>query len=75
MVLIVPDLVEPHTLSRITDMNSKGAAEELRDLASRARRLPPPCHRNPEAFHEARSELGKDIDAIATWLMTGKRPD
>jgi hypothetical protein len=37
----------------------------LRDLADRARRLPPPDHRNPEAFHEARSELGGDIEILA----------
>lgn len=56
-------------------MNVPEIARELRDLASRARRLPPPNHRNPDAFHEARSELGKDIEAVAKWLTTGKKPE
>ena len=42
--------------------------ERLRDLAGRARRLPPPSHRDPDAFHEARDELGADIDIIARQL-------
>jgi hypothetical protein len=54
-------------------MNLAAIAGELEELASRARRLPGPNHRNPEAFHESRSELGKDIAAIAKWLKTGKR--
>jgi len=37
----------------------------LLELADRARRLPPPNHRNPHAFHEARSELGRDIELVA----------
>jgi hypothetical protein len=44
------------------------AARALRDLASQARRLPPPNHRNPHAFHEARSELAAEIAAIAAQL-------
>jgi hypothetical protein len=47
------------------------AAATLRDLASRARRLPPPDHRNPHAFHEARSELAADIARVAS-LLEGK---
>jgi hypothetical protein len=48
--------------------------DRLEELAGRARRLPPPSHARPDAFHESRSELGKDIAAIAKWLRTGK-PD
>jgi len=50
-------------------------ASALDDIASRARCLPPPSHRRPDAFHEARSELGKEIANIAKWVKTGKRPD
>lgn len=46
-------------------MNARAIAFELRDIAARARRLPPPNHRNPDAFHEARSELAHDIDRVA----------
>lgn len=46
-------------------MNARAIALELRDLASRCRRLPPPNHRKPDAFHEARSELAHDICAVA----------
>jgi hypothetical protein len=50
-------------------------AAELKQIASRANCLPPPSHARPHAFHESRSELAKDIRAIATWLRTGKKPD
>lgn len=40
-------------------------ARELRELASRARRLPPPTARKPEAFHEGKSELARAIDRLA----------
>jgi predicted Zn-dependent protease len=43
-------------------------AQRLRDLAGRARRLPPPNHRRPEAFHEARDELGAEIETAARQL-------
>jgi hypothetical protein len=46
------------------------AAAALRELAGRARRLPPPDHRNPHAFHEARSELAADIVRLARLLET-----
>jgi hypothetical protein len=39
--------------------------ERLRGLADRARRLPPPSHSNPEAFHIARDELGADLEILA----------
>ena len=44
-------------------------AGRLRDLAQAARRLPPPNHRNPEAFHEARSDLGEEIERVANQLL------
>lgn len=56
-------------------MNTAAISEELQQLASRARWLPCPSHRAPEAFHEARSELGRDIAKIAEWLKTGQKPD
>lgn len=55
--------------------NAQGIANELDEIASRARCLPPPSHRRPDAFHEARSELARDIAVIAKWMRTGKRPD
>jgi hypothetical protein len=54
--------------------NNAAIAAELDELASRARCLPAPNHRNPNAFHESRSELGRQIAAIAIFLRTGKRP-
>jgi hypothetical protein len=35
------------------------------DLADRARRLPAPSHRDPEAFHIARSELAAELRNLA----------
>ena len=49
-------------------------AARLRDLAQAARRLPPPNHRNPEAFHEARSDLGADIERLAGELLDPPQP-
>ena len=43
-------------------------ATELRKLADRARHLPPPSHTNPALFHEARDELGSEIEALASRL-------
>ena len=40
-------------------------AEELRQLAELAGRLPPPSHRRPEAFHEGRSELSGRLRRLA----------
>lgn len=51
-------------------MNIAALIAELDELASRARRLPPPSHCRPEAFHEARSELGRDIAAVAAFLKS-----
>ena len=55
-------------------MSSPEVIACVRELADRARRLPPPNHRNPDAFHEARSELACDIDKVAEWLKTGRKP-
>lgn len=52
--------VRPAILSPAPDLG-----HPLRDLADRARRLPPPNHRNPHAFHEARSELGHELEQLA----------
>lgn len=68
-----PSTPRQDRLSISLPMNAAAIAAELDHLASRARCLPPPSHARPEAFHEARSELGKDIAAIAKWLKTGKR--
>lgn len=37
----------------------------LLDLAEQVRRLDPPGRRDPEAFHEAKSELAAQIAALA----------
>lgn len=50
------------------------AAARLRELADRARRLPPPSARNPHAFHEARSELANDIMVVAAGLGVAPLP-
>lgn len=43
----------------------RAAIARLRDLAGRARRLPPPSARRPESFHEARDELGREMLDLA----------
>lgn len=50
--------------------------ERLRDLADRARRLPPPSSRDPEAFHIARDELGADLEVLAATVkqLVRRRP-
>ncbi len=57
-------------------MSNINAAARLLELAERARRLPPPDHRNPGAFHEAREELGAAMVALAHELTgaIGPRP-
>jgi hypothetical protein len=37
----------------------------LLDLADRVRRLPPPGHRDPEAFHIAKSDLAAELRRVA----------
>ena len=59
----------PHRTPRARRLDLATLAERLHDLAEAARRLPPPNHRNPEAFHEARSDLGADIERIAKQLL------
>ena len=51
--------------ARTSRLDLAALAQRLRDLADRARRLPPPSHRDPNAFHEARDDLGADIDVVA----------
>lgn len=48
-------------------------ASDLRELAKLARRLPPPNHRKPDAFHEARSELARAMDELAARIEKGER--
>jgi hypothetical protein len=50
-----------------------GALEDLRAVAHLVRRLPPPYHRNPEAFHIARDALAREIEIIAERLERGER--
>lgn len=47
----------------------------LHDLGSRARRLRPPMNSKPEAFHEDRSELARDLDLLAECVRGGRNPD
>ena len=51
--------------TRTNQVDLAAFAQRLRDLADRARRLPPPSHRDPNAFHEARDDLGADIEIVA----------
>lgn len=44
------------------------ASRELREIASKVSCLPPPNHRNPNAFHEARSEQADAIRKVADQL-------
>ncbi len=54
--------------ARASALDLSALAQRLRDLADRARRLPPPSHRDPNAFHEARDDLGADIEIVARQL-------
>lgn len=49
-------------------MNGREIVGRLRELASTARRLPPPSARRPEAWHEARDELGQELQDVALKL-------
>ena len=42
-----------------------GLAGRLFQLADAVRRLPPPGHRDPEAFHIAKSELAAELRSVA----------
>jgi hypothetical protein len=59
--------------ARTSRLDLAALAQRLRDLADRARRLPPPSHRDPNAFHEARDDLGADIDVVARQIA-GNNP-
>ncbi len=48
-------------------------ADSLRDIARKARRMPPPSHRDPEAFHIARDEIGRTIEQLANSLSPPRR--
>ncbi len=52
----------------------RGAVAVLEALARKAERLPPPCHRQPEAFHEHRSELAAELRAVARIFAGRRRP-
>lgn len=49
---------------------------DLRELADRARRLPPPSHIRPHSFYEAKDELACALERAALKLaeLTGTRP-
>ena len=58
--------------ARTNRLDLAALAQRLRDLADRARRLPPPSHRDPNAFHEARDDLGADIEIVARQIPAGQ---
>jgi hypothetical protein len=45
-------------------ITAENPVDALKDIASRARCLPPPSHARPHAFHEGRSELAHEIDQV-----------
>ena len=47
------------------DPPRSGIAGRLLALADAARRLPPPDHRQPERFHEAKDDLAAELRVIA----------
>jgi DNA repair ATPase RecN len=55
-------------------MNALAIAAEVEDIEQRLQRLSPQSH-NPHKYHEDKSELRKDLRAIAEWLRTGRKPD
>lgn len=46
------------------------AAAVLRSLADEARMLPPPDHKNPHAFYEAKDDLGNKLARLSALLTT-----
>ena len=50
-------------------INDPGLADVLQDLAARVGRLAP-SHRDPEAFHEAKSEIAADLRRLSRVLPT-----
>ena len=51
------------------DDRDAGIAGRLLDLADLARSLPPPDRRDPEAFHQAKSDLAAKMRALA-WRIS-----
>jgi hypothetical protein len=52
-------------------MSANDIVTALEGLAERARRLRPPMANNPDAFHEDKSELARDINRLAEKLRVG----
>lgn len=44
---------------------------KLHELGDKARRMRPPMSNNPDAFHEDKSELGRDPDRLAEAIRIG----
>lgn len=55
-------------------MSVRDQAAALEKIAGRIGRLPLPDRLNPHCFHEACSDLRRDIRAVAQWLLTGHKP-
>jgi hypothetical protein len=52
-------------------MSANDLVTALQALAERARRLRPPMASNPDAFHEDKSELARDINKLADAIRVG----
>ncbi len=52
-------------MTPVTTTAAASLADRLRDLAEAARKLPAPSHRDPEAFHLAKSELAAALRRLA----------
>ncbi len=55
-------------------MIPEDVASELDVLASRVRRISPPLARNPNRFHEERSEIAHDLAELARRVSPRGRP-
>ncbi|MFI5353904.1 MAG: hypothetical protein ACHQZS_13210 [Candidatus Binatales bacterium] len=55
-------------------MTPEDAAAELDVLASHVRRMSPPLARQPERFHEERSDIARDIAELARRVAPRNRP-
>lgn len=53
-------------------MSEAAAADRLRDLARQAAHLPPPSHRDPEAFHVKRAELAAALRRLAREIQEAR---
>ena len=47
--------------------NERELANVLAVLATKVRRIPPEGGHDPHAFHEAKSEIARDLDRLAAW--------